>query len=250
MTIKQIIKVILFPIYSVASRKIGFSYFFKRNGEWMLHTRGVTVPVIAPSLASIEYFRHFVPGRGDLVFDVGGELGLEARQFSLIVGDEGKVLTFECLPGHLEILKKLADKRKNLQVVDKACWNKTDKLTFFEGHTAGSGSAVPDVKGQHGQDLANTETGALKVDAETLDSLWDQFAEKRPVNFLKMDIEGAEYEALEGASKMLKMTSRIVVAAYHIRDGVRTADKVAKMLRDAGFKVRIDENDHVYGERV
>ena len=38
-------------------------------------------------------------------------------------------------------------------------------------------------------------------------------------------------------------------AAYHIRDGVRTAGKVATMLRAAGLRVRNDEKHHVYAVR-
>jgi hypothetical protein len=64
-----------------------------------------------------------------------------------------------------------------------------------------------------------------------------------------MDIEGAEYEALAGATEMLRHTRRAVIAAYHIRDGVRTANRVAEMLRTAGFTVEIGDNHHVYAKR-
>ena len=215
----------------------------------MLSTRGVTIPVNTFSLPALEYFRHFVPEKGSVVFDVGGELGLEACQFSKIVGEKGKVFTFECLPTHLKALEKIAESRSNLEVVNKACWNKKDTLTFFEGHTPGSGTAVPEAKGQRGQDLANEEGGEIKVEADTLDQLWNTYADSCQVDFLKMDIEGAEYEALEGAIELLAKTNKVVIAAYHLREGVRTADKVAVMLKESGFEVRIDENDHVYGWR-
>jgi hypothetical protein len=64
-----------------------------------------------------------------------------------------------------------------------------------------------------------------------------------------MDIEGAEYEALEGAPAMLAQTRQAVIAAYHIRDGVPTAARVDAMLKAAGFRTRIDENLHVYAWR-
>lgn len=64
-----------------------------------------------------------------------------------------------------------------------------------------------------------------------------------------MDIEGAEYEALEGATAMLAATRFAVIAAYHIRDGVTTAARVATMLKASGCKTRVDENFHVYAQR-
>ena len=64
-----------------------------------------------------------------------------------------------------------------------------------------------------------------------------------------MDIEGAEYEALEGAKEVLSNTKKVVIAAYHIRDGIPTANKVAEILKNLNFKVEIGENLHVYGIR-
>ena len=249
MTLKNFIKALLFPLYSLITPKVGFSYFYRKNSSWRMYTRGINVPVNTFSLAALEYFRHFVPDKGATVFDVGGELGLEAQQLSVIVGDQGRVFTFECFPKHLETLGELAKKHPNITVIDKACWNKPETLTFYEGLTDGSGSAIAEVKGQRGQQLANTEKKGFDVEAETLDVLWRKYADEKPIDFLKMDIEGAEYEALEGAKVLLKKTKKIVVAAYHIRDGVRTADKVSEALKAAGFNVRIDENDHVYGIR-
>lgn len=64
-----------------------------------------------------------------------------------------------------------------------------------------------------------------------------------------MDIEGAEYEALEGASELLAATKKVVIAAYHMRDGVPTAERVREILLQAGFSVIVGDNLHVYGSR-
>ncbi len=215
----------------------------------MLGTRGISIPIQKPNISALEYFRHFVPQKGSIVFDVGGELGLETKQFSKIVGDKGMVYTFECLPSHIDTLKGIANNTTNVQLVEYACWNKKQKLTFYEGHTPGSGTAVTEAKGQRGQTLANTRTPGLTVNANTLDNLWREYANGEAINFLKMDIEGAEYEALEGASELLENTKNAVIAAYHMREGERTASKVEKMLKAKGFQVRTDENYHVYATR-
>ena len=89
----------------------------------------------------------------------------------------------------------------------------------------------------------------LKVKAERLDDLWKALHGLGQVDFLKMDIEGSEYEALEGAGEMLKHTRYAVIAAYHIRDGVPTAARVDRILRESGFVTRVDENNHVYAWR-
>ena len=242
-------RVILLPIYSIFSGKIPFVLFIPWGGKWFMFTRFSVVQVKEPKLSSLDYYRHFIPSKGDLVLDIGGELGLEAVQFSKIVGKSGMVYTFECLPDHVTCLQSLTRTHSNIQVVNQACWNFKTTLDFFIGATTGSGSPVDNVKGQLNQTLKNQNTSSIQVNADTLDSFWEDVLHKSKVDFIKMDIEGAEYEALEGARNLLMDTSNIVVAAYHIRDGVPTAKRVAEYLTSLDFDVLIDDNLHVYGSR-
>lgn len=238
-----------FPLYSLLSPKLGFTVFFRRDGAWHAYSRGRSFRVHEPRLWAMEYFRHFVPARGAVVLDVGGELGFESAQFAELVGEQGKVIVFECMPEHVKGLQALAAKHRQMSVVNCACWNEVTQLEFFLGNTPGSNTAVPDAKGQRGQTLASNATPSLKVDAKPLDMLWKELLGKQPVDFLKMDIEGAEYEALEGARELLGQTRFAVIAAYHIRDDVPTASRVDQMLKASGFKTRVDENLHVYAWR-
>jgi FkbM family methyltransferase len=249
MRIKQAIKLALFPVFSLFSRRIGFTIILPSTNGWLAFSRGKLFPVKSASVHELEYFRHFVPKTGGIVFDVGGELGHETEQFSRMVGSKGRVYAFECFPAHVEHLKRIAERRSNVVVVDRACWNTSTELSFFQGHTPGSNTAVPETRGQVGQELANTESEKFIVQADTLDSLWEELTGRAEIDFLKMDIEGAEYEALEGARELLKMTRRAVIAAYHVREGKPTAERVKNMLELSGFRVRIDENLHVYGRR-
>jgi FkbM family methyltransferase len=249
MKIKQAIKCALFAVSSLFSNKIGFTVIFPNADGWCAYTRGKFFPVKSLAVESLEYFRHFVPKTGGIVFDVGGELGFETEQFSKIVGDNGKVYVFECFPDHIEQLKRIAQRRKNVVVVESACWSSKDELTFYQGLTPGSNTAIAEARGQVGQELADFKSNKFVVKADTLDSLWEVLTGRSRIDFLKMDIEGAEYEALEGAKELLSMTKKVVIAAYHVRDGKPTAEKVKHMLRLSGFNVRIDENLHVYGTR-
>lgn len=246
---KKLAYVLGFPVYSLLHPKIGFTIFYRKDGIWYAYTRGRTVKVRDAALWTLEYFRKAIPRPGDTVFDVGGELGFETEQFAELVGSTGKVFTFECLPDHITRLKQIAQRYTNITVVERACWNTSTTLEFSVGRTPGSGTAVPDARGQVGQVLADPTKEKLVVKADTLDALWAQLTNSTPVDFLKMDIEGAEYEALEGAEALLKKTTHVVVAAYHIRDGVRTADRVAAFLNKNGFEASIHENNHVYARR-
>jgi len=209
--------------------------------------RGRVLDAKSFSIEALEYFRQYVPKKGDLCLDVGGEFGFETLQLSHLVGPEGKVYVFECLPDHLAHLDRIADASRNIVLVRNACWDKNETITFHIGNTSGSGTLIGDAKGQRGQALASSEQ--LEVSAITLDDFWRADLRSQVVSFLKMDIEGSEYEALDGAKEVLKNTSNVVIASYHIRDGVPTAAIVQSKLISAGFQTRVDENLHVYGWR-
>ena len=53
---------------------------------------------------------------------------------------------------------------------------------------------------------------------------------------VKMDIEGAEIEAVRGAKDWLsRVKPDLLIQAYHLRDGVRTLERVRRSLEDIGF---------------
>jgi len=247
--IKRVFFPVWIPFYSFFSKNVGFTLIVPTPSGWFAYTRKKFFPIKSMSLDSLEYFRHFVPAIGSVVFDVGGEFGFETDQFSKMVGKSGKIYVFECFPAHIEHLKNLFRTRENVVVVEKACWNSKAEIVFYQGNTPGSNTALPEARGQIGQRLANENVCNFVVQADTLDSIWSDLASSTEIDFLKMDIEGAEIEALEGAKKMLKHTNKVVVAAYHMREGKPTAERVLHLLNSAGFKTCVDENLHVYGIR-
>lgn len=247
--LKELIKSLVFSVHSAISSRVPLALFFRSNSEWFAYTHGKVIPIARPSLDSLEYYRHFFPEKGSIVFDVGGEKGVEARQLSTLIGEEGKVFIFECFPDNVEELEELARSSGNMHVINKACWNRPGPITLYKGSTPGSNTLVKESRGQRNQKLSKAGGGTITVDADTLDSMWTVHAGSKTVDFLKMDIEGAELEALEGSEKLLQATNKVVVAAYHIVNGSRTAERVRNVLENAGFRVSVDKNFHVYGER-
>lgn len=73
----------------------------------------------------------------------------------------------------------------------------------------------------------------------TLDG-WARQSKLQRLDLIKMDIEGAEIEALRGASEVLrKYHPRLLVQAYHLRDdGMRTLEHCAHFLDSLGYKCR------------
>ena len=77
-----------------------------------------------------------------------------------------------------------------------------------------------------------------KAHVTSLDN-WAAEQAIRQIDLVKIDAEGAELEILEGAQAALaQFRPRVLIQAYHIRDGMRTFERCAESLANIGYDVR------------
>ena len=166
---------------------------------------------------------------GDIAIDGGGCWGDTALYLAHKIGREGKVYCFEFSPDNLPALEtNLAANptlQARIQIQRNALWNKSDESLSF--NPAGPGTRV----GNSG--------GSYSVKTLNIDDLVTR--EKLPrVNFIKMDIEGAELDSLKGAEQTIrKYKPRLAVTLYHhLRDFVT----IPKYLNDLnlGYQFYMD----------
>jgi FkbM family methyltransferase len=144
---------------------------------------------------------------GDIVIDCGGCWGDTTIEFSSEVGKSGKVYVFEFVPYNLEILRKniqLNDAfSDNIQIVENPAWSSPGLSVYVEDKGPGSSVQFEPVD------------GATVVNTQTIDNLVDENLLTK-VDFIKMDIEGAELPALRGAEKTIrKYRPKLAISLYH-----------------------------------
>ena len=140
---------------------------------------------------------------GDLVFDCGTYTGNTSLYFSRKVSDAGHVYGFEAAPATFEKYRRNMSGRVNITPVQAA-------VCEFSGQVRFAGDAA---------NATIREDGAA-VAALSLDDFYGQRGLSR-VDFIKMDIEGAEARALEGARHIIrKHTPKMAVSAYHQEDDI------------------------------
>ncbi len=145
---------------------------------------------------------------GDAVIDAGGCWGDTALYFSKMVGPSGHVHTFEFLPSNLNILnsnlKLNPQLASRISVVPKALFNISGKKLVFQENGPGT---------KLSEDLV--ETGANTANTTSIDDYVQENNITR-IGFIKMDIEGAELSALQGAINTIKRDRpRLAIALYH-----------------------------------
>lgn len=165
------------------------------------------------------YERYFHVEPGDLVVDAGPSEG----SFCIPACSKArKVIAIEPHPQYASYLRSL--RIPNLEVVQKAVWSHPGVLYLT-------------LRGRESSILATTGS-KVQVDVDTIDNI----LKGTPVDFLKMDVEGAEVEALLGAKNTLLNTRKVAVAAYHRRPDLglpRTYLWVEPYLRNLGFRTKV-----------
>jgi FkbM family methyltransferase len=167
---------------------------------------------------------------GDVVLDCGANVGVFTRMAldrgaRLVVAIEPAPKTVECLRRNFE--KEIA--AGSVIVVPKGVWSHADVLELAEG---GDGNTTGDsfVLGQG-------QKNKVKVPLTTLDILAVELGLRR-VDFVKMDIEGAEKEALRGGAETIRRYHpRMAIAAEHLSDDVLAIPRTVQAIW-SGYSVR------------
>lgn len=176
------------------------------------------------------------PRPGDVVLDCGAAFGDISLQFAEAVGPGGLVLCFE--PYHLFLRVYAANLALNpglagrIRLVERGVWDRDDEtLSFIEG---GGGSCIDESGG-----------ASFKIRTTTLDTAVAQAGLER-VDFVKMDIEGAELRALKGAEGLLRrFRPRLAICVYHYPQDFH---EIPAWLDSLGLGYRFHLNHHYVNE--
>ncbi len=180
----------------------------------------ITNQALYPIVADFNYYQHFYKVKPeDVVIDAGANCGHLSILFSKLVGKKGKVYAFEPDRFNIERIEKNTqlnmDLDDNIKIEDLLLWDKNELIDFYEAGTVGSSAVwMPDK--EH-----CTKKRAVRID----DWVTENAIQK--LDFVKMDIEGAEIEALDGCVETIKtLKPNFAIASYHVVNGEKTFVKV------------------------
>jgi FkbM family methyltransferase len=199
------------------------------------------------SIHEDEIIEHFILKEGDIVVDIGAHIGLYTIIASKHVGLKGKVVAIEAEPGNFEILTSNTklNQLTNVISLNSAVSSKEGKVKLYMpyeelGHTKYHSIML--------ERVGEAEKTFVEVNANTLDNLLPQNGIEE-VNWIKIDVEGAEYEVLKGAAKSLSKSKEIaLLIEIHNLGGINFYQQIIDFLRSYGFKIEF-EKSYEGGER-
>jgi len=186
--------------------------------------------------AALEsYFRDGYPGIGDVVFDIGAHCGVSAYHFAKRVGPTGRVYAFEPDPGSFEYLERniALHGLTNVTAIPIAIAGRSGRRSF--NTDSSQGAAFSDLVFRGGS------SPTQMVDALTLAEACEHVGVEPA--FVKLDVEGAEIEIVDGAADFLRSRAiRFALDTSHSARGLfahlrreTTAPAVERAFRAAGY---------------
>lgn len=167
--------------------------------------------------------------KGDVVIDVGANIGTYSLQAASIVGETGSVHSFEAHPVIAAYLKKnvALNCRQNITIYNTALGNRSGRLSFTD-------------KKSDDQNAISWDNASLRVRVKRLDDVLDHASNRiESISLLKIDVEGYERFVLEGALKILSKCRCVCFEAYEKNFqnyGYATSD-IVRFLSEKGFVV-------------
>jgi FkbM family methyltransferase len=211
---------------SVARIRSGLAagYLWKRhhryvNGYWLGHYE----------LPIQEVLRRELRG-GDRFYDVGANAGFFTLVAARLVGSDGSCVAFDPAPDNVRSVREQIELNALAQctVVQQAVGGAPGRASFSFAY---AGAATGHI--------GTTRDGeqSLEVEVTTLDDALERYG---PPRFVKMDIEGAEIEALHGARRMLSEVRPTWLIELH---GPECERAVLRVLGEHGYRLMgIDSN--------
>lgn len=221
-----------------------------KNGQFVWYRPGTFDYVIMIEIFGCnDYFDRFSPFEVSSVknvLDIGAQIGTFSLRASQLFPD-AKVVAVEATSANFAMLEKnisANNLQSRIKAVKKALWGKTGETIkmHISSENSGGHSAVVD------HNISGKETGVESIQTISLEDLLKTNG-MDSVEFMKMDIEGAEYEVIYSTPKdVLQKITRMVFEAHPIDKENKNADALVSYLRANGYVVEI-KGRYVWAEK-
>lgn len=166
-----------------------------------------------------------------VVLDIGAHIGVFALRAAQLA-HRGRVFAYEASSKNFALLtaNHELNRAENLYIENKAVTDRQGEFRFF----------IPGSNGALGSLMQDTNSTSEVVKSTTLGEILEKH-NLRKVDYLKLDVEGTEYEILFGCTKETLAKVKYIVMEYHEFDcDNRNHRDLVNLLQSHGFHVVIE----------
>lgn len=185
---------------------------------------------------------------GDIVWDIGANLGLYTEKFSVQVSPTGKVIAFEPVPSCFDELHKKYDLNRLVVLKNIALGAKDSTASMnIESNPLAATHKIVDA-----ENITSVNTTLVKV--SSADSIISLDPDIIP-NIIKIDVEGYEGQVLDGMKNLLKQQKvRCIGIEIHFgllneRHEANRPQAIENLLKEHGFLVSWTDLSHIVATR-
>jgi len=140
---------------------------------------------------------------GDVVVDIGANIGYFTVLLANLVGPKGKIYAFEPDPRNFDLLQRTIERGGYSYVIveQKAVSNKAGEFLLYQTKSWAANALTP-----------TGHVGTVKVQVITLDEF---LSNEGHIDFVKMDMDGSEPLAIIGMSQLIQQSPGLRVLAEY-----------------------------------
>ncbi|MCM8820282.1 MAG: FkbM family methyltransferase [Candidatus Omnitrophica bacterium] len=173
------------------------------DGLWFFLVDLESLLIVSPRYEA-WLWNYLRPMKGDIFIDIGAHIGKYTLKVAKMVGEGGLVIAIEPVPHTFKALLKgiKLNKINNVIAFNIAAWNEEKVIPIYVV-SEGTYNSQTGMLG-FGQSSVKRKVGEkVEVQTRSIDRIVEELKLPR-VNWIKCDVEGAEYEVLEGARNTIE----------------------------------------------
>ena len=185
----------------------------------------------------IKVFRKHLKRRMTFL-DLGANIGFYTFLARSIIGEKGRVIAFEPYPRNAELVKASIRENNynNVTLVEAAVSDKDGKSSLYLSPDESSENSLLELNFQN----------SITVDVVTLNNFFEKKIKDTKVDFIKMDIEGSEYRAFQGMSKLISCNEEMTIMLEFWPNGLRRNNQnpyeFLETMDENGFEIQFIDN--------
>ncbi len=161
-----------------------------------------------------KYLIHTI-NEGNSFLDIGAHVGYFSILVSVLLKNSGKIISVEPSEKTYKLLFENCTSYKNIKCINSALSNISAPISFYEFPSMYSEYNATDITQYEKQTwYKNYKPTKKEIIASTIDILCDE--NNFIPDIIKIDVEGAELQVIEGAATLLKKNNPIIIMEYII----------------------------------